>query len=495
MTKQIAFAAIAVLLRLPVLSAEVYPLHAVTRIFGTNQGNVGDCDTESSVTAIETAFAERDLPIRLSLFYHHSYNWRSAAPAKLTELKLKIDDRDLQLMNQLGPWIPEYVWPEDGQGFLTSATGPRPHIADVLALDPTVSFTNWDNQLYQRNFKAYRSGYQNSGDLQDLKTQIDQKMPVTLSIHGAMFFSMNRNLLNWNPRTGLLENRYTLDLLNRAIQQAQPGGAVASAINHSVAVVGYDDALYADKGYATPGALIVRNSWNDSEEIVATLEEGQDPATQADLAQMKFKISSVNLPGYYALPYQYINDLFTMGAEGSGYFVSQINYSAIYNIYNQNQKNYSVYQVPFICNDPADGYFSAQKRMREYLLGLQQADRILKDPKSSPQEKAGAAKAFFQAAVSQTSNKMSESGLTFKLAKIAVIKNNDDIDRLRDFYSNTFSDYYCNGAGSQILPSPDLEPRRRFVFLLRELSQAPESLSVWVRILKYLSVDPVRNGF
>lgn len=427
-------------------SGEVYPTNTAPRLFGTNQGNTGDCEAEAETTALETAFGNRNLPVRLSLFYRHAYNWRNQTADGQRGAKLDISAKDKELMTRTGAWIPDYMWPEDATGIDPYRTGIRPHVTDAAAIDP--DFPNVATLGYSERFFSYQGGYVNSGSIASLKAAIDARLAVTLSIHTALFDRVNAAFFDWNSKTGILQSHYSIDALLNAIHNIRPEGELASTVDHVVAVVGYDDSLYTDAGYQISGALIIRNSWNDPDEIRATEGPPSSPAEAQAIRRMRLKIAPINLPGFYAMPMQYVADLFAHQIPNQGYTVMSLNFDAFYAAYQSFVEHYRVYYAPFACDLPDLGISNPATQARQEVQTFAEKLHFLDDPATPGQDKRLMRQSLFGLALQVVPANRSSSPHPFQFARVTRHLSRN-IDRLADFYGGKFSNYYCPEPGSQ----------------------------------------------
>ncbi|NDG85215.1 MAG: hypothetical protein EBX52_09305, partial [Proteobacteria bacterium] len=211
-------------------AGEYYPERLAPRLLGTSQGLAGDCMAEAEVNALEQAFAIRGLPVRLSLFYRHAFNWRSKS-FTAPDLRLALDDADQRLMDRAGGMIPEYMWPEDGKGYPEVDTK-RPHPARIVAFDP--AFPVFDSFGFKREWQGFAPGYSNSIDLDTLKRRIAGGEAITLSIHGDLLEPPGGTTWSTSPVTGLIYGRYSLASLKKGLGKK----TLKEGLDHEVQVIG-----------------------------------------------------------------------------------------------------------------------------------------------------------------------------------------------------------------------------------------------------------------
>jgi hypothetical protein len=467
------------------VGAEVYPKRPITRIFGTSQGNVGDCWAEADIAALESAFSERGYDIALSLYYRHAFNWSAADPNEIKKKqginKLDYSDQDRKAFATFGPIIPQYMWPEDGEGINTYRTGTRPHVSEAAVIDQ--DFIPANRFGFTEFTTVYVSGYSNSGSLSLLKANIDARNAVTLNIHSALFQPMNFDLFNWNKTTGLLDSKYSLSLLKAAIARESADGNFTNTIDHAVAVVGYDDSLYADQGYPMPGALIVRNSWNDLAEIMAArYDSAIEDKTLADLRKMRLKISSSNLPGYYAIPYQYIMDIISQNPTAMFFRTKNLDYAGFAAQYQKLEKRYTTIIAPFSCSSALESAFSPAKRAMRDVKQVRRDLELIRDNKTPV-----AIKKQLKSEIKNIINREASPKLLapvdaskFSYAKIARNSFRGE-DRVSDFYSGKYNTYYCNEMNPKIWPDNAIAEQPEFKEAISAISEDPNSPSSWLR--------------
>jgi hypothetical protein len=451
-----------------------YPKAVSMRTFGTDQGNVKDCQAEADINSLEGIFASRGLDfVRLSLFYRHAANWSSSGAADQNGVSLDLSDADKALISQVGEILPDFMWPEDARGYSPLNTGTRPHPAEAVIYDP--AFPKAESLGFSDAFYTFKPGYANSSSFAALKAAVAQGNAVTLSIQGDLLQPSFDD--RWDRTTGLLVKPYAWS------QFAQ------SAQDHAVAVVGWDDSLYADQGYATPGALIIRNSWNDGSEIGSAIKD-PTPQQKIDLAKMKLKLSGADLPGYYAIPYQYVIDLATHAL--GGFDVLQLNYEAYAEKYVEISKNYEVVETPYVC----DGVIVAPHRMadaaRRKVIQYGSDLQTLSDASRSKADRTAAAKRVYAAAFAETGSREMHlnPGEVFqyaRLARNAALKQ----DRVADFYGGKFLSYYCPSnpmvTAPQIWPTPKEYADAGYLDALNRLSIDGDSYDAWASYLRAIS--------
>lgn len=410
---------ISLLLTPPALRAlSVYPKTPPVRVFGSNQGRVGSCQAEAEIAALEHTFANLGLPVRLSLFHRHAKLTQLFPIAKQLERATRFTTDDANVLNASGGVIPEYMWPENGEGFDPHFVGEfRPSIAEQALIDP--SFPRAETLGFARLLRPL--------DPREFRAQVVAGAPVVLDVHGAMFFQ-SKHL--FDHATGLTNGPEVTDAL-RAL--------CAQETTHAVAVVGLDDEL---------GAYIVRNSWNTRKEIERTSTRASTPEGNAALAKFRLKISRRNLPGYYALPYAYVEALAAKG--GETYTLLTLDFPAFFAAYERFRPMYRTRVLPFSCEGAR-----ARGALAEYARARRRAD-FAREPERA-QLMADTLAPLLETAAN------GERRL-FSYARLPESVNGGP-DRASQFYAGAFSKYYCGhpalrASTASLWPGSDLQGLR-----------------------------------
>ena len=480
MKNRILFLIISCIVNLSYATAnEHYPTKMAIRLFGTNQGNVGDCHSEAEVSALEQAFINHGVAVKLSLFHRHAHNWMNNSPEEQKKVNLLISDQDKSLLTSSGDFVPEYIWPEDTEGYNPYLTGDRPHAVDAMVWDPQMPTIN--QYSYSSSYQSFTPGFRNSSNLDGLKQAIDSGKAVVLSVHAHLIMNTNPGVLNFNKKTGLLNTKYDRSALEKVLSSLSL--TFENGIHHSVAVVGYDDNLYAGTGLASPGAIIVRNSWNDDQEISAS-HSPNSPEDELALKQFRLRLATVNLPGYYAIPYQYIQDII---AAGIGGFVT---YSLDFVSYAQNyikyQKEYQIIIAPYSCD--AKDFFGRDKSLlaKGTIKKLSDDIEIWNSTTSTVAEKEEAGKEVWSIANQEVGTRNTSFGYTghFQFAKLA--RNSRLGDTVGRFYSGQFNSYYCTGGDSEnhVWPDARVASQPSFQTGLEKISANVYSPLNWISFMQ-----------
>ncbi len=456
---------------------EVYPSVPPIRLNGMDQQNVGSCQAESETTALEFYFAELGLPLKLSTFYRHTTTWNNVTNPGWEGQEINDDDNVLRA--SMPGIAPHYMWPEDSQGVPGDELGDRPGPSYAANIDP--SYPKGSGAFgYKETFYGFErirpnlTSYRIPGSLEHLKQLIREKKALTLSMHSYLFSQFNNY-------TGLLNNSYSKEKIEHLLADYdQPN--FEEAIDHSVAVVGFDDSLYKSHDYpAGPGAIIVRNSWNSPSKLRMLTKEPNEQE-KALLEKMRLKVADQNLPGYYAIPYQYIFDL--MNAPSSkynlkgvgGYNWQQINAYQFYSTQASLSGRYEIYHVPYICD---------RRKLKRYAKEIR---KELGRLKNSPTEREWFLRGILQDSLDRDTQLFSDKGsgekFQIRWAKLSV-NNETGVNRVLDFLDGQYDDYYCYGRLDKFPDTRDLESED-FVALLEEATREPSPGLVY-ELLKWIA--------
>lgn len=452
------------------LKAEpVYPSKVPIRLFGSDQKEVGSCQAEAEVAALEHAFIARNFPIQLSTFYRHAYNWMDRSTASSSVLQL-YGPGDRDVLKTFGPFVPLSFLPEDARGYPQVYGRKRPPIQALgifLSGFSKLPITYQDFSFEKGNGQGwvYREGgdpalnrHVPEGSFAQLKELIRQNHPVTVSIHGDLIdFYMSRS-------TGLMTRPY-----ERSMFPSDPKTYV-DEINHAVAAVGFDDSLYGGQG-----ALIVRNSWNTNSEIRQALvaEDSSDPEVQAALESFRYKISPMNLPGYFAIPYGYFLDMenlpsWTEGvSRGAGRFrLIRVDYNSVYNVYQSFQDRVKIYAVPFVCDREV-----LNELIREYGILKEQYEVHLRGDN------------FFRFIRKHT---LSRENSAIKMARLPASADAGQ-DHVESLARGELWSYYCAGQNVQDpFPGEAEFNDPGFQEILEQMRVGEVQPSVWMRLFEWL---------
>ena len=460
------------LLNTTVNATEHYRIEMPLRFIGNNQGNVGSCQSEAEMTALESVFAVKKIPVKLSTFYRHARNWIENPDVEMHKINLSEDDKTL--LKNTGALIPYYMWPEDGEGYNPHVSGIRPGPSQVAIIDP--AFPTAESLGFSKNSYVFYGNFKNTRPWTEIKTHIDQEKAVVLSLDARVLYSFDH-------RTGLIKEKSTFQF---------------GKVNHAVAVVGYDDSLYSEPeyGFSQPGALIIRNSWNNESNAFPSMAKASDSAVlEAKLKQFRLKMFPLNLPGYYALPYAYMDQLV---ASGQGSFsILELDYQTYFNAYKRFSEKYELQIAPFACDAsspalPEERTTSMLKERIEIFhstVALLASEKIFKNPRDVRLAKSGLISILLDS--SKDATMTSASGSRFYIAKFSAHKDKPEIDRVKEFYNGKFTDYYCakevhDFAGAQIFPSNEIVKDEKIQTALGLLSENSSLLLGWYEFFNAL---------
>lgn len=471
-------------------AAEFYPRQVSMRTFGTDQGNVGDCQSAAETGALEAAFANKGYGfVKLSLFYRHAANWVGATPEARARVHLSLGPADLELIQRLGPIVPDYMWPEAAEGYSPRRTKIRPAPAEVVVQD--ASFVSAAAHGFKKSFFSFKPGFSNSVNIEGIKQRVAAGEAVVLNLHGALLFDLDKGF-RWDHVTGLITSPYSWNTVLE-VDKARPEGSY-KGISHAVAVVGYDDSIYADRGFAVPGAFIIRNSWNDGEQVKSAFRNAPTKEQKESMRRMRLKLFSKNLPGYYAVPYQYVHDVMQNNVDGAGIEAFELNYAAFATQYLNLSSRYQIVHAPFVCDEALTGRYRTGDIARREVKSFGAAYQTMMNPAKSDAERGKASHATYQMALREM-NSRSAPGSAEPVFRYALLSRNkaNGQDRVADFYAGKFNSYYCPhafdpaGKPHDIWPTAAHFANERYQRALEGLADTEANLSGWYSFLRVLS--------
>ena len=473
-------ALLALLLASRAQAAEFYPKAISLRAYGTDQGNVGDCSTAAEVGALESIFASRGLGfVQLSLFYRHAASWVDQELQPVTRLALDAADKDF--IHRAGPLLPDFMWPENSRGYDPGYTGLRPHPAQAVVYDP--DFPSASTMGFSKNY--YQFG--KNGSLDSLKAAVAGGNAVVIALHGDLF--QPNYSTKWDHVDGFLSTPYSWDKLMEDLRKdpdiARDGKEAETGVNHAMMVVGFDDSLYAGQ-YPHPGAIIVRNSWNNSSEMGAALAR-PTPEEAAALPLMRLKVYSRNLPGFYALPYQYVLDL--QANKVGDYRVLGLDYSAFAAKYAEISSRYHIQTLPYVCDGPLRGTFRLADAAKHDVKKFGAAYKKLMDPAIPEGDRAQAAEYTYKIALREMQGRQNYTFGNNPAFRYARLSSHDGlhVDRADDFYAGKYLSYYCPEA-TNVWPTAAQLAAPGVRDSMRELSDS--TFVNWYQFLGALSAAP-----
>ena len=428
---------------------EKYPTQLPNRLFGRDQMNVGSCAADAEIDALEQQFANAGLPIALSAFHRHAKIWIPKDTSSDSGPGLKYSKADKDILDATGDLLPDYMWPEDGSliGDASNLGPTRPSISEQAVIDPAYS-ANGDG--FSRTYFTFTPGFSNHSSVQALRDYVKAGAAVTVAISPDILYLHD-------DVTGLLKKPYA----------SSREALLKSEVRHAVSVVGFDDSI---------AAFIARNSWNDSTKIRAIVQSDIE-TLKSDLDRMKNKIAPYPLAGYYEIPYAYLNDL---AAQGKGSFhVLKFNQNEFAKRYFDFQRHYKVLTVPFSCD---------RSRVIEFLDAYEMLKNGIEHSGSTSKQ----LKIYRTRLLALLQAQISIQSRLFSFAKFAYNTRLPGIDRVAEFYSGKFHDYYCHGQPREnFFPQPQdfpvaLNARSKIPWFLK-LSDSQTLASNWDEAFSWMT--------
>jgi hypothetical protein len=480
----------------------LYPKSLPPRYYGLDQVRSPSCQSEAEAHALEQAFANKGAKVMISSWHRNYKNWYGK---DLTIPRIRpLTAEDEAIVKATPSLIPDFMYP--APDFRTgNAGGWRPNMSLISSIDTSFASdaaTGFEKQI--KSFETQDSGQPYSPKFDgrntaDLINAIRAGKAVTLSIHAQILSLFDHD-------TGLLTKRYDHDsflaslshrnesseenLIDRYIEDARRSSQgwqneqdlplYASEKNHALAVVGYDSEFYRNEYPANPGALIVRNSWNEQSFIASS--ESQYTASQkaGDLERFRYPLyramtggvgTAKNMPGYYALPMQYVQDMINFqwpnsAKRGVGeYYILEVAHPEVFiQAYNAASAQYTVMRIPFTCDKTA-----GRNKVSNYAFFLEE------EPQTASSILATEARGL---------------GATFRLAYLPV--RNGDKSIVNRFLNGGFDDYFCKYDPDQT--GFDQTWPGRYTIDVPEvwstvegISSLPNSLLSWSRYLRTMN--------
>lgn len=441
-----------------------YPTQVPHRTFGSNQ-DVGSCQSESFVGAVEHQLARIGAPFRVSLQHTHPYVWSDKSAEEALKVGLIFSGTTRNILSTYGGIVPDYYLPEDLEGVDKSSL-----VTDVAEEGPQKTRIPIENLgIYDGGFNGgevgfsvqhltFNTGFSNSRTFADLMNLVRAGQMVTLSFDADFIYKFHNV-------TGLLMQPYASD------------DKYFDSISHSVAIVGFDDDL---------GGLIIRNTWNDSsaQEEVDNYYKAKEREAQLekDLNLFRRKINSRILPGYYLFPYAFIEEM--VRRKVGGFRVLTANLGSLANQYAQNLRNYQIINAVYTCD-----WLSLRTRLRTFKTNLARYKN-----ESLPEQARIRA---YRTMISQVFGQISKASKTLNFAK-QTRRVDGGIDRVKDFYAGNFAGYYCGGKSFGFNPDPKASfwplkgrdailDNPKFMPLVEKISVNYADLDSWFNLLELLT--------
>lgn len=442
-------------------AGEFYPTPPA-RSFGSNQ-DTGSCQSESFVTSLEHKLAERGANFKISLQHAHAAIWRGKDLTNRNDVGLILTATSNQITGQYGTIVPDYVLPEDLSGVDFSKLGTedliadnapvagnekhfRPKIEDMGIYDGT--FPPNPN-VFSVNEYTFSPGYSNSASAEQFFSLVKSGAAVALSFNSSF-------LSGFNPYTGLLLEPYATD------------SSFLIEADHSVAVVGYDDAL---------DGITLRNTWNSDRAIRQTGSIYGTPEDDELLKKFRHKISARNLPGYYLFPNQFIRDLASRSV--GGFRQLNLDYGGFANSYQQNSSKFEVINTFYTCTPDL---------VKMYLDDLKNKFAIYEDQTKPNADRLKALqyiKTIIQKQISKIGPLLYYGRHTRKV--------DGTIDRVKEFHEGKFANYYCgrlDDPKSEFWPTfSSAGSLEKFMNFERKLTKDRTDLATWMEFFKYLTSE------
>ena len=443
--------------------AEFYPT-TPARTFGSNQ-DTGSCQSESYVTSLEHKLAERGANFKISLQHAHAAIWRGKDLTNRNDVGLILTATSNQITGQYGTIVPDYVLPEDLSGVDFSKLGTEAGIADNAPVAGNEKYFRpkiedmgiYDGTfppnpgVFSEAFFTCSPGYSNTVGADKFFSLVKSGAAITLSFD-ALFLNY------FDPYTGLLAEAYATD------------ASFLKETNHSVATVGYDDAL---------DGVILRNTWNS--DFAIRRNDPKYGTTENDelLKKFRHKISARNLPGYYLFPNQFIRDLASHGV--GGFRQLNLDYGGFANSYQQNSSKFEVINTFYTCNPDL---------VKMYLDDLKNKFSIYED-QTKPNADRMKALQYIKSIIQKQISKMGPLLYYGKQTR----KVDGTIDRVKEFHEGKFANYYCGTADDPkevfwpAFSSNTTGSLEKLVNFERKLTKDRTDLATWMEFFKYLTSE------
>jgi hypothetical protein len=483
--------------------AAYYPRIPPPRLLGYNQGNFGSCMAAAQNYALEHAFAQRGYHVRLSLFYSFNYLFgvvHAGAENERWRESLHIDRVDEAAMERWGPILPEYMWPEDGTGlydklsskgaWVTWDAGARfklPAVSVAVAHDG--QFPAATQFGFQRKYRTFDRGHRHSVSepIMELKAAVAAQTPVVLTLHRAIL-------------EGPFADRYsglvTYDSLQEVLAQQVEGDPEADgSVSHQVAVVGYDDEFYGEDG-----AFFVRNSWNSPLHIQAALD-AERLVSAADLERFQRRMSpGFPAPGFVAIPYRYVLDLFQAAVDGdsldAAFILFDIDYREFYRAYQESDANYEVFAAPFSCAGATTSTGVEENSLaKRAIADWARADALIRSRNAADRNEG-------RRILREVTTQNAVGHRTAADFRIAYLSKTAERDNLKRFYRGEFDGFYCfphdNEASEigSVWPSWDVLRRNRGLLAIIKERFSPLIATIvgWDKFLGAAYAAGLANG-
>lgn len=439
-----------------VFADEFYPTALPLRLFGVNQMNFGSCMSAARATALEHTFAGVKFPASISVLHLHNFMVinRLDNPSFVNSGNVTITEESKRKIQRFGPIVPIFFNPETWE----SADQWERRSAKKSIMPPIESTGIYDEGFpsaeqigYQEQHYWYNIGQQGSININELKEMIKKHYPVVLSVQGDILQQFFSNF--FDHITGLpTDPNNNFDFLNK------------SELSHDVAAVGFDDALQG---------LVVRNSWNDPDLIKQNVSINNN-GVLPDLEKFKHKISRENLPGYYLIPYAYLDYLQKHFANYQILTVLSLNYQLFYQAYSNLVSKYQIINVPYSCD------YETTNRKISFIKDYFEIINKTNDPNLKTKA--------FKKISSIIYKQMTEKDPIFDMARVPFLKNSN-LEKVEHLERNSFENY-CQDP-TKVWTLNQLTPggNQLFYSKLMALSDGFYSLKPWYDFLEFISLN------
>ena len=327
-------------------AANFYPNKPYFYYTGIDQDH-HSCRSAAEIYALTKQFNDFGYSgIKFSLLFHYVTNWQHMEFDEQI-MKIEKNSENLNLYDKYGIFVPDYFFPENGLGTKiydswNKSLGNLYGFHEMTVLPE--SFPRWQNTDIVKVNKTFATGFAST-----YRTNVVQFFKEYLENNHTLVINYNSEIIQeFDHITGLLINS-EVSLEKYTVEK----------VNHASVLVGYDDSLYENQG-----AFIIRNSWIDNgRRIINQKAKIED---YPDLRIMKYRISEgESLPGYYAVPYSYIENLVKNGDLNKGAFTYfKVNYQKVFEDYIKFH-DYKIHTIPFLCESKLND-FKNRYRKREF---------------------------------------------------------------------------------------------------------------------------------
>jgi len=458
------------------LAESIYPI-PTWRFYGMDQQNVGSCQAHAEVNALEHSFATLGYPMHLSVFYRNSIVMARRKPEARNENHGLSQEEINYLTSKNVDFIPNFMFPEDGQGRARDPRRKRPSVLKHAVINEGY-MNEWPSVGFKEIYYDFRRFIPNTklphlGTVDTIKDHVRKKLALVISVHGDL---LDRD--NFDRYTGLLKVPFTTEMIT-----LKSGKPYYENINHALAIVGFDDSLYGGQG-----AFIIRNSWAAGSKAASIRKRIPNPEELAQLKSFRLKISQKNLPDYFAIPYAYINSLISSSPKPScsrctngvsSYRILDANYKTWFYLIEKFRPEYKIYHIPYTCN-----YKFIASAINTFLKGVGEF--------KEGSEKSGMA-TMRKAYNREMQNYGDRGSSRISIAKLSSSTTLPDKNRLNDFLDGKLNSYYCDfyfGSNHEILelfPTKADQDHPKFKNLLQASWLFPNSEIFWLSAFKVAS--------